>query len=94
MTADEVARHGTPSVIVDVMRWLEGQRDIFANYGGRRLEQRENRYFVMHYFDECIWIESAHRGGIECVLSACGLCGSVEADLDSPLNGRLHVRWR
>lgn len=80
--------------VFDVMRWLEGQRDIFANYGSWRLERRDQHYFVMHYFDECIWIDSAHRGGIEGILRACGLEGTVDVDLDSPLNGRLHVRWQ
>ncbi len=79
--------------VVDVMGWLEAQRDMFADYGSWRLERREERYFVMHYFDEYIWIESAHRGGLEGVLRACGLDGTVEVDLESPLDGRLHVRW-
>jgi hypothetical protein len=49
---------------------------------------------VLHMFDEYTWIEGAHRGGCEGLLIACGVEGSVEADLDSRFNGRLHVRWR
>jgi uncharacterized protein (TIGR02265 family) len=79
---------------VDVMRWLEAQRDMFANYGGWRLEKREERYFVMHYFDEYIWIDSAHRGGLEGILRACSVSGSVTTELDTDFNGRCHVRWQ
>jgi uncharacterized protein (TIGR02265 family) len=78
----------------DVIRHLEAQRDMFFSYGGWRLERLEERHFVMHYFDEYIWIESAHRGGIEGVLHACSVTGSVDPDLDSPFNGRIHVRWQ
>ena len=79
--------------VMGVVRWLEGHRHFFANYGRWRMEPRGEQYFVMHYFDECIWIDSAHRGGMEGLLEACGVAGSVEVDLDSPYNGRLHVRW-
>jgi uncharacterized protein (TIGR02265 family) len=80
--------------VMDVVRWLEGHRSFFANYGRWRMERREERYFVMHYFDEVIWIDHAHRGGMEGLLQACGVSGTVEVDLDSPVNGRLHVRWQ
>jgi uncharacterized protein (TIGR02265 family) len=80
--------------VVGVVRWLEGHRHFFANYGRWRIEVLGERYFVMHYFDEYIWIDSAHRGGMEGLLEACGLRADIEADLDTPLSGRLHVRWR
>jgi hypothetical protein len=79
---------------LDAMRWLEGQRDMFWNYGGWRIEVRDPHYFVVHYFDEYIWLESAHVGGLEGVLDACNATGTVDADLDSPFNGRIHVRWQ
>jgi uncharacterized protein (TIGR02265 family) len=79
---------------LDVMRWMEAQRDMFANYGGWRVERRAETYVIMHYFDEYLWIDTAHRGGMEGLLRACSVDGSVEADLDSPLSGRLHVRWQ
>jgi hypothetical protein len=78
----------------DVYRWIEGQRDIFYGYGGWRMERRDEHYVVMHYFDEYVWIEAAHRGGAEGVLDACSVTGSVEVDIDSPFNGRCHVRWQ
>jgi hypothetical protein len=79
---------------LDAMRWMEGQRDMFANYGGWRLERRDEHYAIMHYFDEYLWIETAHRGGMEGLLRACNVVGSAESDLDSPFNGRIHVRWQ
>jgi uncharacterized protein (TIGR02265 family) len=79
--------------VMGVVRWLEPHRHFFANYGRWRMEPMGERYFVMHYFDECIWIEGAHRGGMEGLLAACGVQGTVEPDLDTPLSGRLHVRW-
>jgi hypothetical protein len=77
----------------DVFRWIEGQRDMFYRYGGWRFERRSERYAIWHYFDEYVWLESAHVGGIEGVLEACSAVGSVQVDLDSPFNGRIHVRW-
>ena len=80
--------------VTAVAGWLETHRHFFANYGRWRLERREPAYFIMHYFDECIWIDSAHRGGMEGLLEACSVSGTVEVDLDTPLSGRLHVRWQ
>lgn len=80
--------------VTGVVRWLEDHRHFFANYGRWRMEARTRTYFVMHYFDECIWIDTAHRGGMEGLLEACGVQGNVEADLDTPFSGRLHVRWQ
>lgn len=79
---------------LDAMRWLQDQRDLFFNYGAFRVERLDDRYFVLHYFDEYIWIESAHRGGVEGLLTACNAIGSVDADLDGPFEGRMHVRWQ
>ncbi len=80
--------------VTAVAAWLETHRHFFANYGRWRLERREPGYFIMHYFDECIWIDSAHRGGMEGLLEACRVTGTVDVDLDTPLSGRLHVRWQ
>ena len=80
--------------VMGVVRWLEPHRHFFANYGSWRMEPLGERHFVMHYFDECIWIDGAHRGGMEGLLDACGVKGTVEPDLDSPMSGRLHVRWQ
>jgi uncharacterized protein (TIGR02265 family) len=79
--------------VTAVAGWLENHRSFFANYGRWRLERRAPGYFVMHYFDEWIWIDGGHRGGMQGLLRACGVDGTVEADLDSPVSGRLHVRW-
>jgi hypothetical protein len=48
----------------------------------------------MHVNDEYIWIDSAHRGGAEAMLDTCGVKGSVEAELLSEFDGRLHIRWQ
>jgi hypothetical protein len=79
---------------LDALGWLLDQRDLFFNYGGARVERRDDRYFVVHYFDEYIWIESAHRGGVEGLLTACNATGSADVDLDGPFDGRIHVRWQ
>jgi hypothetical protein len=79
---------------LDAIRWLESQRDMFFSYGGWRVEPRDDHYFVIHYFDEYIWIPSAHVGGTEGVLDACRVTGTAEPDIDGPFNGRIHVRWQ
>jgi len=79
--------------VAGAMHWLEAHRGFFADYGRWRMERLGPHYIVMHYFEECIWIDSAHRGGMEGLLEACGVEGTVEVDLNSPLDGRLHVRW-
>lgn len=78
---------------VAALRWLERHRDIFCSYGRWHLEERSRGYVVMHFFDEYIWIDTAHRGGMEGFLEACGVDGRVEPDLDSAFSGRLHVTW-
>jgi uncharacterized protein (TIGR02265 family) len=83
------------SNVAVAMQWLEQHRHFFADYGNWRLERRNDRYFIMHFVDEWIWIETAHRGGMEGLLEACAVKGSsVEVDLDTPFNGRLHVSWQ
>lgn len=80
--------------VLAAVRWLEQQRKTFASFGTWRLEERGPGYVVMHYFGEWVWIESAHRGGMEGVLQACGRQGTVDVVLDTPFDGHLHVRWR
>jgi hypothetical protein len=79
---------------LDALRWLEAQRDLFFNYGGIRVERCDDRYFILHYFDEYIWIESAHRGGVEGLVEACNATATTEVELDAPFSGRIHVRWQ
>lgn len=78
----------------DAMRWLEMQRDMFMSYGDWRVERRDEHYFVVHYIDEYIWIDSAHRGGLEGLVEACNATATVDVDLDGPFNGRIHVKWQ
>jgi uncharacterized protein (TIGR02265 family) len=75
-------------------RWCERHREHFCNYGSWRLEVRSADYAIMHYFDEYIWIDGAHRGGAESLLDACGVEGTVEPEVISPYSGRMHVRWK
>lgn len=82
------------SDVLAAAQWLEAHRHFFADYGRWRIEPRERGYFIMHYFDEWLWIESAHRGGLEGLLEACRMQGRVDVDLDGPFSGRLHVRWQ
>jgi uncharacterized protein (TIGR02265 family) len=76
------------------LAWIERSRDHFVNYGRWRVEHVEPGLVVIHMFDEYVWIDAAHRGGCEGLLVACGVEGSVLADLDGPFSGRLQVRWR
>jgi uncharacterized protein (TIGR02265 family) len=75
------------------LEWLEGAHEHFANYGRWRVERVHPTYAVLHMFDEYIWIASAHRGGCEGLLAACGVEGHVDAVIDAPFTGRLDVRW-
>jgi uncharacterized protein (TIGR02265 family) len=75
------------------LAWLERSREHVANYGKWRLERRGPSHIILHMFDEYFWIDSAHRGGCEGLLAACGVSGEVHAELDDDYNGRLHIRW-
>jgi uncharacterized protein (TIGR02265 family) len=75
------------------LSWIERSRSHFVNFGSWRLERRRPGHVVLHMFDEYVWIEGAHQGGCEGLLVACGLDGTVQAELDGPYDGRLDVRW-
>jgi len=75
-------------------RWCERHREHFCNYGSWRLEPRGADYLILHYFDEYLWIDGAHRGGAESLLEACGVEGSAEPEMLSRYSGRMHVRWK
>lgn len=79
---------------VPALLWIERSRDHLANYGNWRVEQRGPNRLVLHMFDEYIWIQDAHRGGCEGLLLACGVTGSVQAQLDGPFQGRLEICWQ
>jgi uncharacterized protein (TIGR02265 family) len=79
---------------IDAMKWLEQQRSTFSNFGSWRVEVLGADHFVVHYFEEWVWIESAHRGGLEGLLDACRVSGTTEVVLDSPFDGHIHVHWR
>jgi uncharacterized protein (TIGR02265 family) len=76
------------------LRYVQGSREIVADYGAWRLEQRGPCEAIMHMADEYLWIESAQRGGCEGMLAACGVHGEVRAELDAPFRGRLFISWR
>lgn len=73
--------------------WIERSREYLANYGRWRVEHRGPGHTVIHMIDEYFFIEAAHRGGCEGALLACGVKGTVTAELDSIHTGRLDVRW-
>src|SRR5262249_1434588 len=75
------------------LQWLERSHDHVTNFGRWRLERRGPGHAVLHMFDEYFWIETAHRGGCEGMLRACGVVGEVNVELDGPFRGRLDVRW-
>jgi uncharacterized protein (TIGR02265 family) len=76
------------------LEWLEGAHDHFCNYGRWRVERVHTTRVMLHMFDEYIWIESAHRGGCEGLLRACGVDGRVDPVLDTPFRGWLDVQWK
>lgn len=76
------------------LTWCCVHRDHFCNYGRWTIVPREPGYSVMEITGEYIWIEHAMRGGAEGVLRVFGVEGSVEPELVSPYEGRLHVRWK
>jgi uncharacterized protein (TIGR02265 family) len=73
--------------------WIENAREHTCNYGQWRLEHVSANHVVLHMFDEYIWIDSAHVGGCQGLLTACGVTGTVRASLDGLFNGRLDIRW-
>jgi uncharacterized protein (TIGR02265 family) len=73
--------------------WIENGREHSCNYGQWRCEHVAPNHVVLHMFDEYIWIGSAHRGGCEGLLAACGVEGTVTSHVDGPFRGRLDVRW-
>jgi uncharacterized protein (TIGR02265 family) len=76
------------------LRWVERSRHLSCNYGSWWVEAVTPEYSVMHLNNEYIWIDSAHLGGAEAMLDACGVNGSVNAELLSDFDGRLHIRWQ
>ena len=74
-------------------RWLGDNRSLFCNYGSWRVEQVDEHYVVFHFWDEYLWIDSAHRGGAEGSLIVFNAIGTVTPDLSGPYHGRLHIRW-
>ena len=76
------------------LTWCCTHRDHFCNYGHWTTVFHEPGYSVMEITGEYIWIEHAMRGGAEGVLRVFGVEGSVEAELLSPYEGRVHVRWK
>jgi len=88
-----VARLVRPSPTT-ALRWVERSRHLSCNYGDWWVEAITPQYSVMHLHEEYIWIESAHLGGAEGMLDAIGVKASVEAELLSDFDGRLHIRWQ
>ena len=75
------------------LRWIERSRDHVCDYGRWRVEAEGAGRATIHMTDEYVWIDSAHRGGCEGLLEACGVTGEVTAELDDRFHGRLRVRW-
>ena len=73
--------------------WIERSRHHIASYGRWRYERRAAQRGILHMFDEYCYIESIQRGGCEGMLTACGVKGEVEVELDSEFQGRLLIRW-
>ena len=78
----------------EALGWIERSREHVANYGRWRLERRGPEHFILHMFDEYLWIEAVQRAGCEGMLLACGVAGEVRAELDDDFNGRLDIRWQ
>ncbi len=79
---------------VRYLRWLAEHREHFCNYGRWTVIAEVEGHAIIDMRDEYIWLESAHRGGAEGLLAACGVRGTVEAELSSPYSGRLQLRWQ
>jgi uncharacterized protein (TIGR02265 family) len=79
---------------ISALEFLERSRDHMVNFGMWRVEPLRPGHAVLHIIDEYFWIETAHRGGCEGLLTTCGVSGSVSVELDSLYCGRLDVRWQ
>ncbi len=79
---------------LDGLYWLERCRTHVCNYGRWHVEPVGPGQATLHMFDEYFWIDTAHRGGCEGMMKICGASGEVTAELDSPFQGRLNVRWQ
>jgi uncharacterized protein (TIGR02265 family) len=77
----------------EAFAWIERSRHYIANYGRWRYEKRGAGKGILHMFDEYCYIESVQRGGCEGMLTACGVNGQVDVELDSTFQGRLLVQW-
>ena len=77
----------------DAIHWVAFSRDYISNFGHLRVERRGPTHALIHFYDEYCWIEACQRGGCEGMLEACGVDGTVTAELDAPFRGRLDVRW-
>lgn len=77
----------------EALGWIERSRHHIANYGQWRYEKRSHDRGILHMFDEYCFIESIQRGGCEGMLTACGVKGEVDVELDSETQGRLLIRW-
>ncbi len=78
---------------VRALKWLERNRGMMCDYGGWRTEFPNDGSAIFHYSDEYIWIESAHRGGVEGTLARCGVSAIVTPELDTAYSGRLRIAW-
>ncbi len=77
----------------DAIQWVAFSRDYISNFGHLRVERRGPSRALIHFYDEYCWIEACQRGGCEGMLVACGVEGTVTAELDTPFRGRLDVEW-
>jgi uncharacterized protein (TIGR02265 family) len=75
------------------IQWVAFSRDYISNFGHLRVERRGPTHALVHFYDEYCWIEACQRGGCEGMLTACGVEGTVTAELDTPFRGRLDVQW-
>jgi uncharacterized protein (TIGR02265 family) len=77
----------------EALQWVAFSRDYIANFGSLRLERRGPTRALIHFYDEYCWLDSCQRGGCEGLLEACGVVGTVVAELDTPFRGRLDISW-
>lgn len=93
LRADRFVRYLTGSEPTRALAWLERNRDMMCDYGGWRVDITGPTSATFHYLGEYVWIEHAHRGGVEGTLSRCGVTPTITPDLDTPYNGRLLIQW-